>query len=88
MIINVSVAVVHIFFRVLTLLVVIEVILSYFMSPFHPVRTFLGKIVNPLLAPIKRVIPPIQNFDLSPIVLIILLQVVEYLIVVLLISLN
>ncbi len=68
-------------FWALSVMVVAEVILSYFMSPYHPVRTFLGKIVGPLLTPIRRVVPPLMNIDFSPLILLILLQAAEWVIV-------
>ena len=61
----------------LELLVVVDAVLSFFVSPLHPVRQAIGRIVRPLLAPIQRAIPPIGGFDLSPIVLIFLIEVVR-----------
>lgn len=61
--------------RVLILFVVVDVVLHYFLSPWHPVRKFLDRIVLPMLRPIQRYIPPIGGFDFSPIVLILLIQV-------------
>jgi YggT family protein len=43
----------------------------------QPFRT-LDKIVTPILAPCKKLIPPIGNFDLSAMVTIILLQVLQH----------
>jgi YggT family protein len=63
--------------RILIILVIIDVVLSYFMSPYHPVRITIGRIVEPLLAPIRRIIPPVQMIDFSPIILIILIQVID-----------
>ena len=67
-------------FNVLIFVVIISVVLSYFMSPYHPIRSALDKIVNPILAPIRKIVPPIMNLDFSPIILIILLQVIEWLV--------
>lgn len=75
-------------FWALSLLVVAEVVLSYFLSPFHPVRAFIGKIVTPLLNPIRRVVPPIVNVDFSPLILLLLLQAVEWVIVSLLLRIG
>lgn len=61
--------------QLFTLLVVIDVFLSYFMSPFDPVRRFLDRIVEPFLRPIRRVLPQTGMVDFSPLVLIILLQI-------------
>jgi YggT family protein len=67
--------------NLIILLVIVEVALSYFLSPFHPVRHALERIVEPLLAPIRRVVPLVGMFDLSPLVLIILVEIVSYVLV-------
>jgi YggT family protein len=63
--------------ELITLLVIMQVVLSYFMSPFHPVRQFIDRIVEPLLRPIRRLLPQTGMIDFSPLVLIILLQVIN-----------
>lgn len=67
--------------QLLMLLVIVWVLLSYFVSPYHPLRQALDRIVEPLLAPIRRVVPPLGNIDFSPMVLIILIQLVTYLLI-------
>jgi YggT family protein len=64
---------------ILTLLVVVSVILSYFMSPYHPVRQAIDRIIEPMLAPIRSRIPSVGMLDFSPLILIILIQVVDWL---------
>lgn len=59
------------------LLVILKIILSYFMDPYHPVRRTLDNIVEPLLAPIRRVVPLVGMFDFSPLILIILVQILS-----------
>lgn len=66
-------------FQLLTLIIIVDAIISFFMSPYHPFRQFLDRIVNPLLEPIRRVVPPLMNMDFSPVILLLLLQFVEYL---------
>jgi YggT family protein len=61
--------------RILILAVFIYVLLRYFMDPNHPVITTLGRIVEPLLTPIKKHVPPIGGLDLSPLILMIGLQI-------------
>ncbi len=68
-------------FEILSLVVLVDVILSYFMSPFHPIRVFLDRIVGPMLSPIRRVVPPLMNIDFSPVILLILLQIIESILV-------
>ncbi len=73
--------------RVLILAVVVDVVLHYFTSPYHPVRAFLDRLVLPLLRPIQRVLPPLGGFDFSPIVLILLIQVLAQALISVLVSL-
>jgi YggT family protein len=68
---------IHRIFQLLILVIIIHAVLSFFMDPYHPVRRTLNRIVDPLLFPIRRIIPPVANLDLSPIVLIILLQILD-----------
>jgi YggT family protein len=63
--------------QVLTLLVFIKVILSYFMSPYHPIRETLDRVVEPMLAPIRRIVPPMGMLDFTPFVFIILLYIIR-----------
>ena len=62
----------------LTLLVIVSVILSYFMPPYQPVRAAIDRIIEPMLAPIRRVIPLVGMVDFSPLILIILIQLVDW----------
>ncbi|NLF52078.1 MAG: YggT family protein [Leptolinea sp.] len=67
----------QIFFEVLSFIVIIDVFMSYFLSPNNSIRAFFDRLVEPLLSPIRRVMPSIAGLDFSPIVLIILLSVLE-----------
>ena len=67
--------------NILELLVIISVILSYVMDPFHPVRRRVDAIVDPMLMPIRRVVPLIGMLDISPIILIILIRIISNLII-------
>lgn len=66
---------------VLVFAVILQTLLSYFMSPYHPLRSTLDRLVDPLLRPIRRFVPPLGGLDFSPLVLVILIQIVESLIV-------
>ncbi|MEI7847577.1 MAG: YggT family protein [Chloroflexota bacterium] len=76
-----------IFSQVLTFLVLAHVILSYFMNPYHPVRQFIDRMVDPLLSPIRKIVPLIGMMDFSPVILIILVQFISDAIVKILITL-
>ncbi len=62
--------------NILTILIIVDTILSWVLSPFHPLRAALGRILQPLYAPIRRVIPPLGMMDFTPLVLLLLVQVV------------
>ncbi|MBS3750549.1 MAG: YggT family protein [Anaerolineales bacterium] len=66
----------YIFERIIVLMILAKVILSYFMDPFHPIRRTVDQLVNPLLDPIRRLLPTMGGIDFSPIILIILIQLV------------
>lgn len=70
-------SILHTILRVYTFIVIVKVILSYFLSPYHPFREAIDRLVDPLLDPIRRRLPPVGMFDFSPLVLIILIQVVD-----------
>ena len=46
-----------------------DILLSYILDPYHPIRHALDSIVEPFLAPIRRILPNTGMFDLSPMVL-------------------
>ena len=61
-----------------SILLIAYVVLSYFMDPFHPVRHTVNRIVDPILAPIRRIMPQTGMMDFSPLVAIILVQILEF----------
>jgi YggT family protein len=69
-------------------IVVASVVLSFFLPPYHPVREALDRIVEPFLNPIRSIVPPSGTFDFSPVVLIILIQVVMWILKAILVSLS
>jgi YggT family protein len=59
----------------LTVLILADVLVSFVLDPFHPVRRNLDAVVRPLLAPIRRVVPPVGMIDFSPFILLVVVQV-------------
>ncbi len=72
---------------ILTIIVIVDIIVSYFLSPYQPIRYTLDRIVQPLLNPIRRVVPMMGMFDFSSLVLLILIQLLSSLLISLLSSL-
>lgn len=79
---------INITIRVLSLLVFLYSLLSFFLSPYHPIQNVLSQIVEPMLSPVRNRIPPMSGIDLSPLILIILLQVLGSILVALLRSIS
>ncbi|TAK11522.1 MAG: YggT family protein [Anaerolineae bacterium] len=67
--------------QVLVWLVIIDSLLSFFMAPFHPVRQTMDRIVEPLLAPVRRFMPQTGMIDLSPLVFILGVQLLGSLLI-------
>ena len=65
----------------LELLIIAYVILSFVMDPYHPVRRWVSSIVEPMLMPIRRVVPLVGMLDFSPIVLLLLIRILSNLII-------
>lgn len=72
---------INLFSQIVTLLVIAQAIMSFFVSPYHPVRQALDNLLEPFYAPIRRILPPVGMLDFSPLVLIILVQIVSRLLI-------
>ena len=60
---------------ILVAAVIIQVVFSW-MNPYTPVAPVLDALTRPFLRPLRRWLPPIANFDLTPLVLVVIAQVV------------
>lgn len=55
--------------------VIIQALLSW-VSPYHPIRPFFDALSRPFLRPFQRLIPLVGGVDLSPLILLVVLQVI------------
>jgi YggT family protein len=63
--------------QILTAAIFFRAILSWFsMDPRNPLVSLLDQITEPILAPLRRVVPRLGMIDITPLVAIILLQVI------------
>jgi len=61
-----------------TILVLAAVILSWIrLSPGNPVSQLVHTLTEPVLAPARRMIPPLGGLDLSPMLVLIALQAIR-----------
>ena len=63
--------------QVIYIFVLIKIVLSYFMDPFHPIRQSIDRLIDPLLKPIQQVLPVMGGFDFSPLILILIVEVLS-----------
>ncbi len=71
---SVAAEVVWLFFTILTIAVLIRVLMSWFqLDQSNPLIQVLNSITDPILVPLRNILPRIGMFDLSPIVAMILL---------------
>ena len=61
-----------------TLIVFGAVIVSWLqLSPTHPIATFLSTMTDPLLAPIRQILPTMGGIDFSPMVLLFAVRILR-----------
>lgn len=59
-------------------LLILQAVLSW-VNPYAPMAPVIQQLTTPLLAPIRRVVPLVGGVDLSPLILIVLLQAMLHL---------
>ena len=65
-------------FQILTLAIIIRALLSWFnLPPSNPLVNLLYDITEPILAPLRRIVPRIGMIDITPIVAIILMNFIN-----------
>lgn len=73
---------IHIIFTLYSIAIILRVLLSWLrVGYYHPAARFLYQITEPLLAPLRRYIPPMGGLDFTPMVALIILWIVEQLLV-------
>ncbi len=73
---------IDVFFTLLNLAILARVLLSWVrVNPYHPAVELLYRITEPILAPLRRVIPSIGMVDISPVIALILLQIIQQVLV-------
>jgi len=76
-------AIVERLFQLMYLLLLIRVVLTWIpnVNYYHPVIHFIYRITSLILDPIRRVVPSAGGLDLSPLVAILLLQVLRQVVI-------
>ena len=72
MVANTLAEIIRIVFSLFELLILARILISWFpIDPYNPIVQFLHRVTEPILAPIRRLLPPTGMFDLSPMVVLI-----------------
>ncbi len=77
MIIDWLIRLIDIAYSVFVLLLILNVLFSYILDYYHPARQAIERIIGPLLNPIRRNVPPLGMFDLSVLILYILIYALK-----------
>ena len=63
-------------FQIFSLLILARIFMSWIQpDPYNPIVQFLHNVTEPFLAPVRRILPSAGMFDFSPIVVLILAQI-------------
>lgn len=73
---------VNILFQVLIFAILIDALMSWFpIAPNSPVVRLLDDITEPILAPLRKVVPRLGMLDITPIVAMVILEILQNVIV-------
>ena len=77
---TIFVIIIRVLCDVLAILILLRVIVSWYSPrPTNVLVIILYRLTEPLLSPLRRIIPRVGMFDFTPMVAIILLQLIRYL---------
>jgi YggT family protein len=79
--INLLAAIINLLANLLIILVIVDTLLSFFLSPYNQIRTALDRILQPLLVPIRKIVPLVGMFDFSPLILIIIIEIIRFVLI-------
>ena len=69
---------INLLYWVFWILILARVILSFTqVSPYHPVRRLVYDLTEPVLAPIRRILPPTSGLDFSPLIALLLAELIR-----------
>jgi len=82
------IGIVSILFDVYSLILLARVLASWFqVDPYNPLMQLLYRLTEPVLAPIRRFLPPAGAIDFSPVVAFVLIIVAKQIVLRVLVSL-
>lgn len=73
---NILVTILEVMYWVFFLLILARIILSY-INGYYEIRDLVFRITEPVLAPVRRILPPMGGFDLSPIIVLLVANLLK-----------
>ncbi len=73
---NILVTILEVLYWVFFLLILARIILSY-INGYYEIRDLVFRITEPVLAPVRRILPPMGGFDLSPIIVLLVANLLK-----------
>jgi YggT family protein len=90
-----ALSLINLLFEILSILILVDVLGSWILASrtqlpdiVYTILALVHRITSPIMEPIRRVIPPLGGLDMSPIIALIGLQVIQRLLVSVLIGMR
>jgi YggT family protein len=62
---------------IITILLILDALISFApLEPWHPVRRTLDQLAGPIVRPFRNILPPMGMMDFSPMIALIVIQIV------------
>ncbi|HSM56607.1 MAG TPA: YggT family protein [Candidatus Sulfomarinibacteraceae bacterium] len=75
---GILISLINLIYWVFWILILARVVLSFTqMNPYHPIRRTVYELTEPFLEPIRRFLPPMSGLDFSPLIALLLLEVIR-----------
>ena len=69
--------IIHLILLLYSFIIFGYILSTWIFPPFHEFRLALSSLVEPLLNPIRRIVPPVGMIDFSAIILLFLIQILD-----------
>ena len=74
---------VELIITLITVLLILNVLASFVLDPWHPARRFLNQLAEPVLRPFRGLLPPVGMFDFTIMLALIVIQILGQLVILL-----
>ena len=78
---SIIISLINAVFNAASLAIIVYVFLGYFVQPYNPIRQALSRFFEPIFIKVRKIVPPIGMIDLSPLILLIALQILQTMVI-------